>query len=196
MADGDDALDLTGLERAAERAGLPGLAARLVPPGRRRDRWFDWSDGELRVSERVVERLRPTDGEALLVNAILKRRRLAALRWPCAGIVALCAGAALAVASARPGAAAWAGAVALVVSAVALVTLRARAVLAADDDTVALLGEAETLVRAMNWMNQDELHVAGRRLDARPDVHRRAERLVELHQLRLPPELRQGAEGG
>jgi hypothetical protein len=185
------AVDLGILEQAAARVGAPGLHARLVPARRRFDPWFEVRNGELLVSERVVERLRPDEGAVLAIDVLLQRRggrqvRRKALMAAVPGGLAYGLAAILA-----PG---WPSIVlALLVIGglgVGLPVGFARAALAADDATVALTGDPETLVRAMNRINQDELHVGRWHLPARSDVHRRAERLVDLHRLRLPPEVR------
>lgn len=179
--------DLTPLERAAERAGLGRRRARLVEPDPRSGRWFDWTDDELLVSERVVERCGPREGEALLLNAVVRSRR----RGPAVplatvgGVAAVLAGLHLwlgarhavgALACGLLGAAALAGAA----------VLRARSVLRADDETVARLGDPVPLVRALNAMDTEEIVVGRRHLKARPDLHRRAERLARRHALCSP----------
>ncbi|GJM20379.1 MAG: hypothetical protein DHS20C15_02940 [Planctomycetota bacterium] len=188
-------LDLTPLEKTAERAGLGSLRAVVVEPNPRRDAWFRWDANELSVSRRVIERLRPDDACVLLLNEVLTRRRRRALR-PLA-ILALLLSLGVAVMLMlfllREDIELW-----MVLATVALdvfvVGVTAITVAAAqqggDDDTVAWLGEADTLCRAFNTMDQDRLELAGKRVKTRPDLHRRAERLAEKHQLRLSPELR------
>jgi hypothetical protein len=181
-------LDLTPLEEAALRHGLPGLTARVVPPDRRRGTWFAWGRGELRVSEHVVDRCPPADAVALLVNAIVLARHAAAARRATRAWAAGSLAVAAALALLRPGGLGqplvWAVLALGLVSAVVLgAILRARATLAADDEAVGLLGDPTPLVRGLNTMDQDELRVAGRRWSARPDLHRRAERLARLHAL-------------
>jgi len=184
--------DLSGLERAAERAGLPGLRARLMPPDRRRGAWFRFAERELLVSERVIERLSPAEGEALLAHAIVERRRLAFVNKRLLLSAALLALAFGALAWLLPGLRGlWV--LGFVVLSLGSLGARTRAREIADDETIDLLGEPETLIRALNRVHQDELHLGGAKLKARPDVHRRCERLVSKHQLRLPPELRAGA---
>lgn len=182
--------DLSGLEHTAASLGLAGLHARLVPAERRRGRWFRWLQGELLVSERVVERLRPEEGQALLVHAIIdgRHRRRVLERW--LGVVVLAVLGVWGLASAWPGALWPIVVVAIVIEVVALALLRGLGSVAADDETVRELGDAELLVRAVNTIQQDELLLGPWRRKARPDLHRRMERLVTLHQLRLPPELR------
>ena len=179
-------VDLTPLELAAARVGLPGLKARVVPHDRRRGWWFRWGGGELLVSERVIDRCAPADGSALLVSEVLRRtgeRRALLEFW-----IALASAAAMAVMPQlivghnEP----WilVGAAAIGMGAMVNLPLsRARAAEKADDRTVALLGDATPLVRGLNEMDFEELHIAGKRLPARPDLHRRAERLVRLHRL-------------
>jgi hypothetical protein len=77
------------------------------------------------------------------------------------------------------------GVAGLVAAILAIAWLGRRAQLAeqADDHTVALLGDATPLVRGLNEMDFEEIHLAGKVLPARPDLHRRAERLVRLHGL-------------
>lgn len=184
-------LDLAPLEKAAERAGLGRLDAEIVPPDRRRDRWFEWSRTSLRVSERVLERLAPRDACVLLLNTVLlerRRRKLASilvLLWFVA-VPLFMAATLLSEDVLNPfSVAAALGLVALLLAGPICWAASAHA---ADDDTVSWLGDADTLCHALNSMNQDKLQLAGRTLPARPDLHRRAERLVEKHQLRLAPE--------
>ncbi|GEM_PF-2568900 len=182
--------DLSGLERAAAQLGHLGLSARLVPPDRRRGRWFRFAGRELLVSERVVERLRPEEGEALLVHAVIEKRhrRRGWERW--LSVLGLTALAVWGVHSLWPSATTLALMLGLVLALVALALLRGQGSIDADDEAVVTLGDAELLVRAINTIQKDELQVGAWRGNARPDLHRRAERLVTLHQLRLPPELR------
>jgi len=63
-----------------------------------------------------------------------------------------------------------------------------RARIQADDEAVRLLGDPVPLVRGFNLMNHEELRVGPWRSKARPDLHRRAERLARLHRLREAPE--------
>jgi len=179
-------LDLAPLEAAAARVGLTGVRARVVPADRRRGTWFSWRAGELLVSERIVDRVPPEDACALLIGEILRRRRLSGLALPfgigvALGVAALAAvllstdlsmlvRVLLVAATAAAAAAAWS-------------TLRLRAGMAADDAAVALLGDATPLVRGLNLMNEEELHMGGKRLPARPDLHWRAERLARVHRL-------------
>ena len=83
------------------------------------------------------------------------------------------------------------GGSALLVGAI-LIATRAGALQRADDLTVARLGDAEGLVRALNTIHQDELRLGKLAFAARPDIHARAERLVKKHRLRLAPEAREG----
>lgn len=182
--------DLSGLEQAAARAGLPGLSARVVPHDRRRGRWFHWTRDELLVSERVLERLRPADGAVLVLHAVVLARRMESARRR----AALWLAALLAVWSATLWVLPDDWRVSTLIALACLlpfVAWPARVRQQADDEAVELLGDAEPLVRALNMIHQDELHIGGLTLDASPDVHARAERLVRIHQLRLPPELRQ-----
>lgn len=166
------------------------MRARLVPTDRRRGRWFQWRAGELLVSERVVERLRPDEGQALLVHAVIEQqhRRRSTGRWLLI-LALLSLGVALSV-SVSPGVLMPAIGAGAVLAFVAWVTLVSKAGLAADDEAVRELGDPELLVRALNTMQKDELHIGRWKTNARPDLHRRAERLVSIHQLRLPPEQR------
>jgi len=182
-------LDLTPLERAAERAGLPGLRARVVPHDRRRAWWFRWDRGELRVSERVLELCPPAEASALLVDSIVLLRRLRRV-WM-TSIVALLALAAVAIWAEFAGS--WLARPAFVALGVAVAGhfVRAgRARIQADDEAVRLLGDPVPLVRGFNLMNQEELRVGPWRSKARPDLHRRAERLARLHRLREAPDER------
>jgi hypothetical protein len=180
------AADLTPLEQAAARVGLPGLKARVVPHDRRRGWWFRWGRGELLVSDRVLDHCTPDDASALLINEV--QLRAARLRPAVEAAIALASAVALALMPRlilgrnEP----WVMVMAGALASGAWVTLslgRARAAEKADDATVALLGDATPLVRGLNEMNFEEIHLAGRRLPARPDLHRRAERLVRLHRL-------------
>jgi len=185
------ALDLTPLEQAAARVGLTGRKARLVPADPRSGRLFRWDGTQLFVSERLVERLGPAEGQALLVNTVLARAAVRRALLRLAVVAAVGAGLLVLL---GPGlhpvwlSLAWVGWCAAL--AAALPIAWSRAMLAADDATVRHLDQAEVLVRALNVMNQDRLAIAGRSWEARPDLHRRAERLASLHQLRLPPERR------
>ena len=178
-------LDLSPLEETASRLGLE-LTARVVPPNPRRDRWFQRVAGDLRVSERVVERLTPPEGAALLANDVFIERRLKRVR-----VSVACLALMFLLTAATLGAAGWPLLVSLGLAQVITYFVGwSRALLQADDETVAWLEEAEVFVRALNTMNQDRLDIAGKRVPARPDLHKRAERLVDKHQLRLPPERR------
>lgn len=178
--------DLSGLERAALEAGLGALRARVVPADRRRGGWFRWTATELFVSERVLERLRPAEGAALLIHAVAEACRLAAWRRRVAP--ALGAGVALLTAGgAHLGASpAWLVPALFFLAVVLGLAGRSRALQQADDDAVLRLGDPELLVRALNTIHQDELRVGSLSLPARPDIHQRAERLVALHELRVP----------
>ncbi|MGQ0553933.1 MAG: hypothetical protein ACT4PU_12035 [Planctomycetota bacterium] len=184
------ALDLSPLERAAERAGLSGRVARVVSADRRRGTWFTWSERELCISESVVERCRPEDAGALLTDEILRRRRLRGLRGPALMGVILVLGLVAALTRLLE-LSAWVSVLlalgGLAVTAAVWSAARVRASLAADDDTVALLGDPTALVRGLNLMNEEEVRLAGRRWAARPDLHWRAERLVRLHRLCAAP---------
>ncbi len=184
------ALDLAPLERAAGEAGFPDLTARLAPPDPRRGWWFRVRGRELLVNERVVERVAPPEGRALLVVTLLQQRRLGQVRR-----TLLVSGIAAAVAlvgldEVAPALVAWGGVLVGAGLFAAAAVGWSRSALAADDEAVELLEDPELLARALNSMNQDKLEVAGRTVDARPDLHRRAERLVTKHQLKLPPERR------
>lgn len=193
------AVDLTGLERAAAGAGLPGRTARTERFDRRRAGWFRWTDQELVVNELVVERLSPEDGAALLVHAIVEWRHL--MRWRRRMLfVALTLAATVAaifVFSFISYSLGWpvvVGIVLLLGFAVILPVSRAATMQAADDEAVEQLGDPDRLVHALNAVHKDELHLGGRSINARPDIHARAERLVKKHQLRLPSELRAGCD--
>jgi hypothetical protein len=177
------AVDLTPLEQAAARAGLPGLHARIVAHERRRGRWFEVRAAELLVSERVLERCPPQDACALLVDELLLRRRLRVLDTGFAGTAVIAAPALLVGLLAGNTPLLAAGGALLAGVAVLWPARRARAAEVADDEAVTLLGDATPLVRGLNGMDCEELHVAGKRLPARPGLHRRAERLVRLHRL-------------
>jgi hypothetical protein len=184
------AADLSPLERAAARVGLGGWRAREVPADRRRGVWFTFRDGEILVSERVLERCPPADACALMMDTILMRRRWSAPRRVLAGSLILDAVLLFAAAALMARGAAWVAAACFVAALTGLIGVavggaiaRARAAVLADDETVALLGDPTPLVRGLNLMNQDEIHLGGRRWSARPDLHRRAERLARLHKL-------------
>jgi len=184
------AADLSPLERAAARVGLGGWRAREVPADRRRGGWFTFRDREILVSERVLERCPPSDACALLMSTILLRRRWRAPRRVLLGSVVIDAILLVAAAALLARGARWAAAACFVAALTGLLGVavgasisRARAALLADDETVALLGDPTPLVRGLNLMNQDEIHLGGRRWSARPDLHRRAERLARLHKL-------------
>ena len=186
----DQSLDLRPLEEAAGRAGLPGLKAQLVPPDHRRGRWFTRRGSSLLVNERVVERLGPPEGQALLVNTVLQWKHLARHRRKVALQILISALILLATHLLAPdllGLVGWIMGVSLLY--VGFVGW-SRSMFAADDESVELLGEVEILVRALNTIHQDTLTLGRKRVEARPDVHRRAERLVSKHQLRLAPEQR------
>ncbi len=187
-------LDLTPLEQAAAKAGLPGLEARLVPPNPRRGRLFQRIGHALLVNERVLERLPPAEGQALLTNSILQWKQLSRLRTGLLIYAACALGLGWAWAALTDGSygwVEWVGASVLAAGWVAYALVGwSQAMIAADDATVTLLGDPEVLVRALNVMNQDCLDLGSSRVEARPDLHRRAERLVDLHQLKLPPERR------
>lgn len=190
-------VDLSGLERMASRLGLGELRARLVPPERRAETWFRWDEGELQVSERVVERLRPDEGAILLAHMVIERRHRRRARVTALILTASLVLLAVALASRWPGSLVQLVVGALVLAGLCAVGLRGRASVAADDAAVEFLGDPDQLVRTLNVMHQDEIHVGGLKTRARPDIHSRAERLVRRHQLRLPPELRQGGcDGG
>ena len=211
--------DLRPLELAAARVGLPGLIARVVPHDRRRGWWFRWGDGELLVSERVIDRCAPADACALLIDEVLRqrgirreRRRIALINWACVALLFLAGMHDMWVMtlsardSDRPDRVvhgdsiqddSWVTSDWLLpplVAGVVVVSLGGLLVMAwlahspgqshaADDATVALLGDATPLVRGLNEMDFEEIHLAGKVLSARPDLHSRAERLVRLHRL-------------
>lgn len=178
------ALDLSPLERAAARAGLPGMSARAVTPDRRRGTWFRWRGTELDVSEAVLERCPPDDASALLVMTICERRRLARLtrRLAPVGVAALLL---VALLGETVGTAAALAAAAFAIVGLGAYALHARGRVwrEADDEAVALIGDAQPLVRGLNRMNQAELVLGSLRMPARPDLHERAERLIREHRL-------------
>ncbi|MCB9899313.1 MAG: hypothetical protein H6825_15010 [Planctomycetes bacterium] len=186
------AADLSGLERTAARFGL-ALRARTVEPDPRTAAWFTVRGDELLVSERVLERLRPLEAEALLLLQLVRARALRRAGLRIAGATVLCTAAAAIGAMVAPAYAlacfGGAGLLALLLA----MTLWSRASMAADDESIVLFGDADTVVRAMNMMNLDEIHVGGRKLAARPDLRARADRLVRVHELRLPPGMRHTA---
>jgi hypothetical protein len=198
------AADLTPLEQAAARVGLPGLKARVVPHDRRRGGWFRWRDGELLVSDRVIDRCPPEDACALLVDEVLVHRklrgRLVRLLASCLVCGLLVAALARSEAAAREtggpeggpvtASSAWYSSASLQVAVLFGLGIgawwwasRTASLQAADDQTVGLLGDATPLVRGLNEMNFEEIHLAGKVLPARPDLHRRAERLVAKYRL-------------
>lgn len=194
--------DLSGLERAAGMVGLRGIRARVVPPDPRRGWWFRWSRSELRVSERIIERCPPGDAPALLVNTVLEERILRVWRWAWLILVgwlvvtALTGPEASLIVLSETGRI-EAGVITLLYV-VFMVVWRQRLRLQADDQTVSLLGDAESLVRGLNAMGKEELHFGSQRMPARPDLHKRAERLVAKHRLcSAPPdgEVAAGADG-
>jgi hypothetical protein len=174
--------DLSPLEQAAARVGLPGLKARVVPHDRRRGWWFRWERGELLVSDRILDRCPPADACALLIDEVLRRRNARGLLT--SSIIVATTGIVLSLLF-RPFGPGWI--IALVgftlIPIARLVFRRARDAERADDATVALLGDATPLVRGLNEMNFEEIHLAGKVLPARPDLHRRAERLVRKYRL-------------
>jgi 2-polyprenyl-6-methoxyphenol hydroxylase-like FAD-dependent oxidoreductase len=202
-------VDLSPLEEAAARVGLAGLKARVVEHDRRRGWWFWWGDRELLVSDRVIDHCSPADASALLIDEVLRRREARRRARPWEWIAVLVVAAIIVAfvhdlvfwrisfptdAQLASGTGdepsmwleglPWFGLV--LVLAVSLATwfvLSTRASERADDATVALLGDATPLVRGLNEMNFEEIHILGKRLPARPDLHRRAERLVRLHRL-------------
>ena len=181
--------DLSGLMAVAKRVGLLVEAVRVVPPDPRRGAWFRWTDRELLVNERVLERLGPAEADVLLVHAVFEARKLDAARRRVAVFMAMAVALACALWWVSPFLHVAAGLV-VVVTALGCVAGWARARHVADDEAVRFLGDAEVLVRALNTIHQDELHIAGKKLNVRPDIHERAERLVKLHQLRVAPEQR------
>ena len=179
--------DLRPLEATLAGLGLPGRTARVVTHDGRRGWWFRWDERELRVSAKVLERCPPDDAQALLVNAVFERRRLSGLKRR-----ALVSGLLLVVAVVATGrwvAPPWSALPAALLGALWaawVMVERSRARLMADDATVDALGGAEgaeRLVRALNKMDIEELHLGGYHGSARPDIHKRAERLVTRHQL-------------
>jgi len=191
--------DLTPLEQAAELVGLRGLKARVVPHDRRRGWWFRWNSTELLVSERVLDRCPPADASALFVDEVMRQRRLRSRRRILLWIASPTAVAVIVLSLMRAGRHLDSGApvpelwylspAALLLLAgvfACCITWSAGSAAAAewaDDETVKLLGDATPLVRGLNEMDFEELHIAGKVLSARPDLHRRAERLVRLHGL-------------
>jgi hypothetical protein len=175
------AADLSPLEQAAARVGLPGLKARVVPHDRRRGWWFRWGRGELMVSDRVIDRCAPADAGALLISTVLvsrMRRQFLLMALPLTGIQLAVA------ASMRKFVAPWVWMSVWLTLLLAVWLVRTSLDRnRADDQTVRLLGDATPLVRGLNEMNFEELHLAGKVLPARPDLHRRAERLVAKHGL-------------
>jgi len=179
--------DLSPLEVAAACAGRPGLRARGVPHDRRRGSWFRWRDGELLVSERVLELCPPTEASALLIDAIVLQRRLTRV-WLRTGFALIVSGALLGLALSTGS---WLRTPALSACLFAVLfhfVLAGRARLQADDEAVHLIGDPVPLVRGFNLMNQEELRVGPWRSKARPDLHERAERLARMHRLRERPE--------
>ncbi len=176
-------LDLGPLERAAADAGRPGVTARIVPPDRRRGRWLRWSGDELHVCEHVIDRCTPEDARALVVQAVLEEQLSATPRALALGLAGALAALLIVALASGDGLVAIALGAALLVLVAAWAAWRMALRLRADDHTVALLGDPVPLVRALNGMNKDEIHLAGKRLPARPDLHRRAERLAQLHAL-------------
>ena len=176
-------LDLAPLEKAAHLAGLVGMRARVIPTEVRLDRWFLWEGTDLQVSESVVEHCPPGDAAALLVQAVIEskhRHRLSTKgQWL---LICLLVGA---------GGAQWAAvglgwpilAVGLMALLVWWLGRRTGVAFRADDETVELMKNAEPLVRGMNRMNHQEMHLGRHQIPVRPDLHRRAERLVRLHGL-------------
>ncbi len=169
---------------------MAGRSVRLVAPDRRRSDWFAFPAGEILVSERVIERCPPAEASALLIDAILFHRRWVGVRRVLGGVAAadlalLVAGAVLLARGAGWVAIALviAGGAGLLAAGVLAVVSRSHAGERADDEAVALLGDPSPLVRGLNLMNRDEIRLAGWRLPARPDLHRRAERLARLHRL-------------
>jgi hypothetical protein len=184
--------DLTPLEQAAAKVGLNGLRARVVPPDPRRGTWFRWDEraGELEVSERVLDRCVPNDASALLMNDVLLARRMSGVRRMAMGgvvLVAVLVAGAVALTAGTDGALRVLGIGLMVflplLLLIAWLGARVRAAFDADDETVRLLGDAEPLVRGLNCMNQDEVVIGRFRSAARPDLHKRAERLVGMHGL-------------
>lgn len=180
--------ELGGLERAAAAAGFDGLTARVVPPQKRRARWFVVAGSELLVNERVLERLRPEEGAALCTTELLRQRVLRPWRLglPLAAL-ALVAGAAFV------GGGLLAPGAALLLALLVAPALYGLASQRADEQAIATVGNPDLVVRSMNVMNQDRLDVGGKQLDSRPDIHARAERLVERYELRLEPGQRSAA---
>jgi len=181
--------DLSPLVATAAECGHPGLVARVVAASPRRAVWFALRGRELLVSERVLERLAPPEACALLLNHLLRRRRLRrlALVVPIGLAAGAVGGAALASAPGATGglADAWpVGVIGLGLGVVIAAIARQRAVFAADDECVARLGGDPTpLVRALNGMNRAELRLGQLRVPAHPDLHPRAERLARRHKL-------------
>lgn len=178
--------DLTPLEQAAARVGLPGLKARVVPHDKRRGWWFRWGGGELLVSDRVLDRCAPADASALLIDEVLRGRGLkrAELGFAIGVSAAVATGVMPWIILGRGEPWVVLIAVGMFASAFALhAAQRAQAAEKADDETVRLIGDATPLVRGLNEMDFEELHLAGKVLPARPDLHRRAERLVAKHRL-------------
>ena len=177
-------VDLSPLEQAAARVGLPGLKARIVPHDRRRGWWFRWGGGELLVSDRVIDRCTPQDASALIIDEVFRRQRQRAIVRLMLLVLGTASIAALVFVWTEAKWSTW-----LVYGFVTLSTLvslsvaRASCAQLADDDTVRLLDDATPLVRGLNGMDFEEIHLAGKVLPARPDLHRRAERLVRLHRL-------------
>jgi hypothetical protein len=145
----------------------------------------------------VLDRCNPSDASALLIDEVFRGRGLkrAELGFTIGLAAAIVTGALpwLILGRAEP----WILliAVAMFASSFALLAAqRAQAAEKADDETVRLLGDATPLVRGLNEMDFEELHLAGKVLPARPDLHRRAERLVAKHRLcDAPPGLDQPA---
>ncbi len=181
--------DLSGLERAAALAGLGEVEARIAPFDARVGWWFRWGRGTLQVSERIVERCVPGDAEALLVNAVIEGRKLRTWKifWTCWWVFVVAFGAVGTLGGPDYAFLDGWGLLELGLFAVGAVVVmfiqRQQFRLKADDATVALMGDAEALVRGLNAMGQEELRFGSMRMAARPDLHKRAERLVAKHAL-------------
>jgi hypothetical protein len=203
------AADLAPLEQAAAGVGLPFLKARVVHHDPRRGWWFWWGDGELLVSDRVIQRCSPADAGALLIDDVLRRREVRRRTGALQGIAAFTVAGMLVAfvhdslfwhisfpsdaqlaAGVGDGPVPWVAVVPLLmlivlltVAIATLVSMSARTAEHADDETVNILGGAALLIRGLDAMALDESRGGGSVLNWHSRLHQRAERLRAKHRL-------------